>query len=214
MVHLPLSEELRKLLESEKGEAPLTLNGLIESTEKRGLLLVVMLLALPFVTPLAIPGFSNLLGLVLMFICLRLTLQFPPYLPKFIGDRPLPENRMRTVIKGSIKLLRLLEKLIRPRRTDWLTWKSSQVANAALLSLLAFLLALPVPPIIPFTNILPGYSIIFLAASMMEEDGWMIWGAYLISLVTVAYFASVAGITIRLFDRHWNDWMELLRSLL
>jgi hypothetical protein len=212
MVHSPLSEDLRKIVEAENRPASLTLNYLIEKTDKRGLFLVLILLALPFVTPLAIPGLSNILGLVLMFLSLRLALQYPPYLPKFIGERSMSQEKMRLALKASIKLLRFLEKLIRPRRTDWLTWKTAQIANALLLTLLAFLLALPIPPIIPLTNILPGYSIIFLAASMMEEDGLMIWGAYFLSLVTLAYFASVAGLIIRLFIRYWSELIDLLRS--
>jgi hypothetical protein len=56
------------------------------------------------------------------------------------------------------------------------------------------LLALPFPPLPPLTNSLPSYSIILLAASMMEEDGLTIWIAYSVSFGTIVYLVAMVGV--------------------
>ena len=70
-----------------------------------------------------------------------------------------------------------------------MTTRAARFVNALLMCFMGLLLALPFPPLPPLTNTLPCYCIILLAASMMEEDGVMIWFAYLLSLGTVVYLA-------------------------
>ena len=69
--------------------------------------------------------------------------------------------------------------------------------NALLIALMAFLLALPLPsaPFFP-TNGLPAYTIIVIAASMLEEDGVLIFFGYALALATVVFFASIAGTVV------------------
>lgn len=194
--HLPLSVSLQEILEHKAAREKLTLNFLLEQTEGRGLYLVMILLCLPFVTFIPLPGASVVFGLVIGFLALRLAFELPPRLPKFIGDRSLPPEKMKTVLRASVKLLRLLEKLVRPRRTNWLTWQAARSGNALLIALMAFLMALPLPPIPPLTNMLPSYAIILLALSMMEEDGVMIWLGYAMSAGTTLYFLFIAGFIV------------------
>ena len=72
--------------------------------------------------------------------------------------------------------------------------RSSQFANGLLMAFMGLLLALPFPPLPPLTNALPCYSIILLAASMMEEDGVTIWIAYAVSLGTAVYLVAIIGV--------------------
>ena len=64
--------------------------------------------------------------------------------------------------------------------------------NALLLTCLGLLLALPFPPLPPFTNSLPSYSLILVSAAMMEEDGLVIWIGYAVSVGTTIYLFLVA----------------------
>ena len=102
----------------------------------------------------------------------------------------LPAGFQTKVVNGSIKLLRWVEKIVHPRRTVWLRTRPARVFNALVLIALAALLSLPVP--VPFTNQPPGFAILFLALAMMEEDGVLIWFAYLCVLLTFAWFAMLA----------------------
>jgi hypothetical protein len=185
--HEPLSKRLQAILEHEKVGEKLTLNFLLEQTEGRSLFLVLTLLALPSVY---LPGISVAFGLVMMFLALALAFERRARLPKFIGDHALPKAAMNKVLRASVRLLRFIEKMVKPRRTPWMAWRAPKMINALIIAWMAFLLALPIPPVpVPFTNMLPGYSIVLMAVAMMEEDGVMIWFGYLASAFTTAYFA-------------------------
>lgn len=191
--HSPLSSSLEEIVERDDSRHQLNLNFLLDQTEGRGLYLLMVLLSLPFVTPFSLPGASVVLGIVIMFLSFRLALELPPHLPHFIGDHSLPKAHMKKILRGSVKLLRFLERLIKPRRSNWMSWQAVRSINALMIVFMGFLLALPLPPIPPFTNTFPSYAIILLSLSMMEEDGVMIWLAYAASLATTAYFVFWAG---------------------
>ena len=106
-----------------------------------------------------------------------------------MGNRRLSPDFQKKVLRGSVKIVRIVEKFAQPRRTPWMTTRAARFVNALLMTFMGLLLALPFPPLPPLTNTLPCYCIILLAASMMEEDGVMIWFAYLLSLGTVVYLA-------------------------
>ena len=193
-MHEPLSQKLAQLLERNGPEAPLTLNVLLEQTEGRGLYLVIILLSLPFIVPVSIPGVSTVLGLIIAWLCFRLALGKPGRIAKSLGDRALPPNLKQRVVSGSVKFLRFVEKLVKPRRTPWMSARPARFVNALLLTWLGLLLALPFPPLPPFTNSLPCYSLILVAASMMEEDGVLIWFGYALSLATNIYLVAIAAV--------------------
>ncbi|MBI3417797.1 MAG: exopolysaccharide biosynthesis protein [Verrucomicrobia bacterium] len=211
--HEPLSEKLQRILVND-GTAGLTLNELIRRTEGRGVFLIIILFSLPFVTPIALAGLSNILGWIIMLMSIRLARSLPPRLPGVIGERLLPAAHLGKLARGSVKVLRLIEKLVKPRRTNWMTWRSVRCGNALLLAFMAFLLALPIPPIVPFSNTLPCYAIILIAASMMEEDGFLIWLGYTVSLGTAVYFFLVGEVIFNFFARYYDRILHWFQSWL
>jgi len=207
----PLSRSLARIMETGDPDAPLTINQLLARTEGRGIYLVVILLSLPFVVWVSVPGMSTLCGPAILVLAGRLAVGKPARLPRTLGDRPLSPRLQRTVLSGGLKFCRLLERGVRPRRTVWLAHRWSVAAHAVLLALLAFLLALPLPSP-PFfgSNTLPSYALILLAVSMMEGDGVMIWAGYLATLVAVGYFVVLGDV---LFT-HLAGWLVALWRLL
>lgn len=190
--HQPLSTRLQGILQHESASEKLTINFLLEQTEGRGLYLVFVLLALPSVY---LPGVSVALGVVVMFLALALAFEKRARLPKFVGEKALPKTAMNKVLRASVRLLRFVEKMVRPRRTPWMTWRAPKMFNALIIAWLAFLLALPLPPVpVPFTNMFPGYSIVLMAVAMMEEDGVMIWVGYAAAAWTSFYFVFFFGL--------------------
>jgi hypothetical protein len=211
MAHEPLSRGLERLA-SEPGIE--TLNDLVARTHGRGIYLGMILLCLPFVAPIPLPGYSNIVGVALLVVAVRLWLRLPTRLPNFIGARPWSAERMQRVIRGSIRVLHWIEKVVKPRRTIWLSKPWSVRLNASFLGFMALLLALPIPPVIPFSNSLPAHGIIWASAAMMEEDGAAIWFAYGIGVLTVIYFALFAGAIARFYVLHETRIIEFLRDLL
>lgn len=205
-----LSQELARLVEQAPEGELLTLNRLLKDTGGRGLFLVVILLSLPFITPIPLPGVSTVLGLVIGVLAVRLAMGLPPRLPQSLGERSLEGGFTRKVVSASVKMLSVIEKLAKPRRSIWLAWPAVRFANALLVALMAFLLMLPFPPFPPFTNSLPAYSIILLAASMMEEDGILIWVGYAVSVGTAVYIMLILSVLEAAFQRLYNYFFSVL----
>ncbi len=184
----PLSEKLR-LLVAEEGEGGMTLNRLLERTGAGGYDLLVILLALPFTTPIPLPGLSTLLGAVILFLAGRAVLGLPLWLPRFLGGRIIPADRQQRILGASLTLLRLLEKLAKPRYCTWVRSRGGILFHHLIIILLASLLLLPLP--IPFSNTLPAYGIILITASMLESDGILIWLGDLVALFAIFYVGAI-----------------------
>jgi hypothetical protein len=211
MQHLPLSQQLAEVLESGATAGGVTLNALLARTEGRGLYLVIILLGLPFVAWVSPPGLSTVLGTIIALLAGRLALNRPPRLGPRLGDRQLPAGLLKVIRSGGVRFLRLLEKAIRPRRTQWMSWRAARVTHALCLVGLGLLLAMPLPsPPFYGTNAVPSYAIIVLAASMMEEDGVMIWCGYAALLLSVVYFALWADLILHYLPR----WLHAVQGYL
>jgi hypothetical protein len=190
-MHEPLSQSLSRVLEGNSVRP--TLNGLIERTEGRGQYLTIILLCLPFITPVPLPGVGVAVGVVVGLLSLRLAVGQPPRLPRFLGERMLSPNVQTKLLAAGIRFLRFLERLVRPRQTRWLAWRAARFTNALIMAFMAVLLALPIPPVVFFTNSFPACAIILIAAAMMEEDGVTIWIGYAMAAVSVVYLVLVGG---------------------
>ena len=200
-MHEPLSEKLRQIIEANSNGQGVTLNQLLEKTGGRGFFLVLILLSLPFILPVALPGVSTVLGLSIALLSIKLAVGATPRLPKFMGERSLSPEFQRKILAGSVRVVTFVEKLVHPRRTQWLATRGARTVNALLLAFMALLLALPFPPFPPLTNSLPCYCIILLSASMMEEDGVAIWWAYLLCLGTTVYLGLNIIILVEVFEK-------------
>ena len=211
----PLSVTLRHIGAELPPERSITLNEIIDRTGTRGPYALLIVLSLPFVTPVSLPGISNVIGTVMLVILWRLVRRQPSLLPKFAGSRPLRHERAQKLLRGSARVLAFIEKLVRPRRTKWMHWRLAQFVNASFVAMMALMLALPIPPTIPLSNTLPGYAIILLSMSLMEEDGWLVWAAYALSAGTFVYLVSMtalqAGAIVALYSRYFHrllDWLH------
>lgn len=214
MEHSPLSKDLEELLREQDAAGGLTINQMLARTEGRGVFLLMILFALPFFTPMPLLGLSNVLGTVIAILAIRLALRKPPRLPRSIGERQFQPRRMAKFLKAALWVVRRLEKVIKPRRTRWMQWPAARIFNASAIAFMGVMLALPLPPVIPFSNAFPCYAIIVLAASMMEEDGVTIWVGYALALGTVIYFALFAGVAVGFFVKYYEQIKAWLLALL
>jgi len=200
-----LSEELAELRLS-AGERAITLREVIYTLGGRAYLLLVLLLALPFITPIPLPGLSTPFGLAIMLIALRLSLGQRPWLSMKLQRKELPAGFISRLFGVAEKVLRFLEKFLRPRLT-FLTDTPLLVQMHAVLMLLAALaLLLPLP--IPFTNSFPAWTILLLAAGLLERDGGFILTGYVVFAAGVLYFVFLGEATAALV----HELMRWLRS--
>ena len=190
-----LSEELAEL-RTRAGERAVTLREVLYVLGGRGYLLLVLLLALPFITPIPLPGLSTPFGLAIALIALRLSLGQRPLLSKNLQRRELPAGFIGRLFGVAGKVLHFLEKFLRPRVTFLTDTPLLAQLHAVLMLLAAVALLLPLP--IPFTNSFPAWTILLLAAGLLERDGVFILGGYAVFIAGVFYFIFLGEATAHL----------------
>jgi hypothetical protein len=200
-----LSEELAEL-RIRAGERAVTLREVIYLLGGRAYLLLVLLLALPFITPIPLPGLSTPFGLAITLIAFRLSLGQRPLLPKKLQRKELPAGLIGKIFTFAEKVLRFFEKFLRPRWTVLTDTPLLRQLHAVLMLVAALSLLLPLP--IPFTNSFPAWAILLLAAGLLERDGVFILAGYVIFAAGVLYFVFLGETTARLL----HEIMQWFRS--
>lgn len=186
-----LSEDLRRILDQADGKG-VTIGKIIEILHGRGFDVLIIILVLPFCTPIPLPGLSTPFGLILMFFGLRIALRQRPWLPKRLLNMEIPYPTLTKVVKGALAVSTRLEKVLHPRFRFFKDWPSFNFLNGLAILLSGLVLSLPLP--IPFTNTIPAWSILLIAAGMMENDGAVIVAGYLMAGMTWVYLASLVWV--------------------
>ncbi len=183
-----LSDELARLIGA-FAERSVRLREVLGVLHGRGYTVLLILLVFPFCTPIPLPGVSLPFGLVVAFIGLRLALGQKPWLPARLLDTPLPPRFFPALLGATRRLVRWLEVFLRPRLSWLVRWRPVRHVLGALIFICGLLLMLPLP--IPFSNGLPAFTVLLLAAAMLEEDGAMAVAGGVMFVLTLGYFAAI-----------------------
>ena len=183
------SKELQDLAQ-QFADRPARLSELLGATQGRGFDVLLLLIGLPFLTPIPLPGLSTPFGFVVLVIGARLALGRRPWLPGKLLRRELPARFIARVLATASRAVRWLEVLLRPR-LDFLhaQWIYRRVAGT-LIMLSGLVLLLPLP--IPLTNSFPALTVVLLAAGSIERDGLFFLAGCGSFLATLSYFALLA----------------------
>jgi hypothetical protein len=167
----------------------LTLRGLLERLGDRGLLILCMVLTMPFLLPVSIPGSSIPFGVLIALIAVGLVTHRAPWLPNRLMRRRLARGHVVPMLEKGARLFARLERLIHPRL--WPLTHGATVGrfNGILIGLTGFLMMAPLP--LPLSNTLPAYGVLCLALGSVERDGCLVLAGYLMVLLTVGYFSAV-----------------------
>ena len=183
------SRELRCLAE-QFADRPARLSEILAATQGRGFNLLLLVIGLPFLTPIPLPGLSTPFGFVVLLIGARLALGHRPWLPEKILHRELPARFVAKLLGAASRIVRWLEVLLCPR-LDFLheRWIYRRIAGTLIL-ISGFLLLLPLP--IPLSNSLPALTVVLLAAGAMERDGVFFLAGCAVFSATLAFFGLLA----------------------
>jgi hypothetical protein len=184
----PLSEEIAGLIEA-FAERSVTLREVMAVLRGRAYTLLVILLALPFCTPIPLPGVSTPFGLVIAVIGFRLALRQKPWLPRRLLDTELPPRFFARLLGAARRLIRALEFFLRPRWSYLLDVKLFHHGYGAILCAGGLLLLLPLP--IPFSNGLPALTIVLIACAILERDGYCVVAGLVMFAITLGFFGAV-----------------------
>ena len=187
------------------GHDSVRLGELMEVMGDRAYSLILVLLALPFFTPVSLLGISTAFGSVIALIgFLGLVLRLDPrHLPEKLRNRRLPPRFFGLLLRGAERTIRLSERCTRKRLSCFVAgrWKQQIVGGGVILA--SLLLMLPLP--IPFTNFLPAVTIACLALGLLEEDGGMVLAGFAALLVSVVFFGLLGyyGVEVVSHLHHW-----------
>jgi hypothetical protein len=158
----------------------------------------LLILALPMVLPVPMPGISILFGVPLMIISVQLALGGRrAWLPAFVLRRSIGRADYVALVARMQPALERFERLVRPR-ASWLASDWAKVPVGVTCFVLAAIITLP----IPLGHLAPGTAICLLALGLMEHDGIVIgvgFSAAVIALVIVTLASAGAVDTVR----HW-----------
>lgn len=194
-----LSMDLQDLLREAAGRA-LTLAELEEILQGRGFALFILLLSLPFLFPISIPGLSVPFGVVIFLLGLRIATGQKPSLPKAVLRHQVKFTTLEKIIGFGLKLCARMEKVVKPRMHFLQRWPGMINLIGIGIASGGLQLCLPLPPLIPFSNFIPALSVVLLTAGMMERDGLMVLSGYFVNLAAWVYFVimfAVAGDGVR-----------------
>jgi hypothetical protein len=170
--------------------AGITLRDLLAQLGERGLLMFCMVMTVPFLVPLSIPGSSIPFGILIALNGAGLIAHRTPWLPGRLMHRHLPRTQIVTLSAKGMQLFGRLERIIHPRLLPLTHGATMGRVNGLLLVLSGVLLTAPLP--LPFSNALPAYAALLLAAGTLERDGYFVVAGYVMVLLTIIYFGLVA----------------------
>jgi hypothetical protein len=168
----------------------LTLHELLARLGERALWLTCIVAVLPFLLPVSLPGSSLPFGVLVALNGVAILTHRSPWLPPALMRRRLPAIPLGRVLAKGARLFNRLERVLRPRLFVLTHGAIMPRLNGILLVLSGLLLTAPLP--LPFSNTLPAYAVLLLAAGSLERDGAFVLAGYVMVLLTLAYFGIVA----------------------
>jgi len=188
-VDKPVSIVLSEIIHRMPAEG-LTLQELLEWLGERGLLIFCMVLTLPFLLPVSIPGTSTPFGILITLNAIGIAMHKSPWVPARLMNRRIAMHQLVPMLEKGAHLFARLEQLIRPRLLVLTHRATMGRLNVMLLGFSGLLLTAPLP--LPFSNTLPAYGVLLLAIGNLERDSYAILAGYVMIFLSLVYFSTVA----------------------
>jgi hypothetical protein len=198
-----ISDALRRLLREANGQA-MTVREMVKILHGRGLQFVVILLCLPFLAPVTIPGISMPFGLAIAISGLRIAFGHRPWLPEFILNHRISFPVLEKMVNFGCAIYEKVEKVIRSRLCVLLDGPGMGMMIGLAIALAGVFLSLPIPPPFPLTNTIPGFAIICLSLGLMERDGVLILCGYALTVIAAIYVGLIGVLGKAGVDHLWQ----------
>jgi hypothetical protein len=195
------SAELHGLIVRFK-DRPAHLGEVLVATEGRGYDLLLVLIALPFISPIPLPGLSIPFGLAVTLLGTQLALVRKPWLPQRLLQRELPAQTLAKWLGAASRITKWLEYFLRPRLGFVHSYVIFSQVTGCLIALSGLMLMLPLP--LPFSNSLPAWTVLLLAAGALGRDGLFFFAGCASFALSVAYFTLVAFGGMEAVDKVWR----------
>lgn len=189
------SSEILQNLAEEMGDKNITPHALTERLSERGFGLIILVLALPNLVPIILPGLSTITGLLIIIFALQMILgRKEIYLPEKFAYREFSGVILKHIVKYCSPTLKFIERFMRPRLVE-ISDKSERLVGSVIL-IMAVIMFLP----IPLMNFIPAFCISFLALGFLQKDGMVIFIAIFISITAlVLKYKLISTILLAIF---------------
>jgi hypothetical protein len=164
-----LREKFAGMIETMPAES-ITLLDVLDQLGRKGVLIFVAFLTLPFMVPVSIPGVSTFFGSLILLIGYGVMQNRQPWLPERIMKRSFPVDKIRVILQKGTVWLDRLERISRPRLSKLSQGAVMARVNGFMLVIGALLLMVPFG-LVPLTNFLPGLAILFISVGILQRDG-------------------------------------------
>lgn len=181
--------ELRGLSERFHAQ-PVCLGVLLEATAGRGLHWLLLLLALPFVTPLPMPGVSTPFGLLIALVGAGFAVGRKVWMPARLLAWRVPAPLAARLFAGAEGVARRLGFFMRPRLTFIVANGTSRRVAGLLTLVCGGLMTLPIP--MPLTDGFPALTVVLLAAGALAGDGLLFLAGCALFGFTLVFFALLS----------------------
>ncbi len=166
---------------------------------------IIAILCLPFLQPVPVPGLSVAFGLVIALLGARLIVGRAEALPGFLSRREINGTKFRRVLSGAQVLFHRLDPLFRRRLQLLVVPPLGRLVGVGCV-LGGVAMALPLPPVVLFSNGLPAFGVLLLCLGWIERDGLFVLCGHVISLATWLYFAACWKIIHAVALELWGRW--------
>lgn len=182
------SEFLRDVLAAQDGDQ-ISVDNLLRSLHARAFGVSLLVLAIPNFIPAPI-GIGGIMGTLIAILGLEMLCGLErPLVPKWLRRKTMERQRVERFLDRCAPIMRWLERWCKPRLVPVMRRPWSLLSGLSLI-ILGVLLALP----IPFTNYPFGALLVAYAFALIERDGVLLIGMWLIALallVLSVVFSSV-----------------------
>lgn len=178
-----LEKEIDRICELSEKES-LTFGELFAPTAPQDQALVSLLLSLPFLLPIPLPGLSTPFGLAICFVSGRMLLGLPFWLPSFLFKKNISPTLIGSVFSKLKPWVTRSARYIKPRGTFFSKHPGNKFFSSLLIFVGGILLALPLPP---GTNAPPALTVVCFSLGLLEEDSLFLFLGYLIFGLIVSF---------------------------
>lgn len=184
VVRRPTFSEVLTRLASDWDQPRISVAELISALGDRGLVGLLLILALGNVIPNP-PGTSAVLGLPMLYLSWQMMRGAMPWLPQFLAARSFDIEHFRAIVSRAMPYLNRVERLLRPRLPAFSRPPAMRILESVCL-LLSVVLVLP----IPLGNLLPGLAVAIITLGALERDGLWIAGGVIFGIAATVFLAS------------------------
>ena len=178
-------------------EEKVSLGHLLEAIGEDGLLMVCIILMVPFLFPVSVPGVSTVFSVVVMYTGVGIMLnRRKTRLPRKIVERTFGTKKLVPALLRASKLFARLDRMCRPRMPRFTHSLPVTRLNGFMILLGGVLLIFPLGGV-PLSNTLPALGVLFVAAGMTRSDGLFVLMGYGWVILSIVYFVVLTLLVVR-----------------